>query len=189
MIRVRAHAARCALSREERSHKSDIIARTVCYLNAVRTASSALVYLATETEVDLSPAYRAMMANGVEIAAPVIEEDGRFRPVRVMSLEDVRPGHRFGIPEPDPPNPTFAHPFDAIIVPGVAFDRRGFRLGRGEGYYDRYLERTDATLIGVAFGCQLVDVIPIEPHDVRMDIVITEDVVIGAGRCRRTPRG
>jgi 5-formyltetrahydrofolate cyclo-ligase len=72
---------------------------------------------------------------------------------------------------------------DLIIVPGLAFDRHGDRLGLGKGYYDRLLQhiRPDAVKIAVAFECQIVDKIPVLPHDVRMDMVITENAVYTAG--------
>jgi 5-formyltetrahydrofolate cyclo-ligase len=66
---------------------------------------------------------------------------------------------------------------DLIIVPGMAFDRNGDRLGFGKGYYDRLLRlvRPDAVKIALAFECQIVDAIPVLPHDVRMDMVVTEN--------------
>lgn len=66
---------------------------------------------------------------------------------------------------------------DLIVVPGVAFDRRGGRLGRGKGYYDRLLSGTRATKIGVAYHFQLLDEIPVEAHDVPMDMIITDESV------------
>ncbi len=71
---------------------------------------------------------------------------------------------------------------DLIFVPGVAFDRSGGRLGLGKGYYDRFLRhiRPDALKIAPAFECQLVDKIPVLPHDVRMDMVITENALYEA---------
>ena len=63
---------------------------------------------------------------------------------------------------------------EVIIVPGVAFDRKGRRLGRGKGFYDRLLETAKATKIGIGYEFQLVDELPAEPHDVPMDMVITE---------------
>lgn len=65
-----------------------------------------------------------------------------------------------------------------IIVPGVAFDRNGNRLGRGKGYYDRLLSRTSATCIGVCYNCQLVDAIPTEPHDHIMQYVVTPQGIV-----------
>lgn len=67
---------------------------------------------------------------------------------------------------------------DLIIVPAVAFDRNGNRLGRGKGYYDRLLRNAGCKKIGVAYDCQLLDRIPAEPHDVPMDIIVTDKEII-----------
>lgn len=63
---------------------------------------------------------------------------------------------------------------ELIVTPGVAFDRKGTRLGRGKGYYDRLLATTKATKIGVAYHFQMIDELPAEPHDVPVDMVITD---------------
>ena len=74
----------------------------------------------------------------------------------------------------EPQNEPYKGGFDLIIVPGVAFDRHGNRLGRGRGYYDRFLsQHLDVKCIGICFDFQLVDEIPTEPFDIRMDEVIT----------------
>ena len=76
---------------------------------------------------------------------------------------------------------------DLIVAPGLAFDRRGGRLGYGKGYYDRFLHqiRGDATKLAVCFECQLFPEIPVLPHDVRMDLVVTENAIYPSfpGRC------
>jgi 5-formyltetrahydrofolate cyclo-ligase len=74
---------------------------------------------------------------------------------------------------------------DLIMVPGVAFDRRGARTGHGKGYYDKLLQhaRPDCPLVALAFECQVFDEIPTEPHDIFMDRIITESTVyFGRGR-------
>ena len=74
----------------------------------------------------------------------------------------------------EPQNEPYTGDFDLIIVPGVAFDRNGNRLGRGKGYYDRFLcHHLDVKRIGICFDFQLVDEVPSEPFDIRMDEVIT----------------
>ncbi|MFH0992778.1 MAG: 5-formyltetrahydrofolate cyclo-ligase [bacterium] len=67
-----------------------------------------------------------------------------------------------------------AEQIDLILVPGVVFDRRGYRLGYGKGYYDRYLSVSPIHAIGVCFHFQLAEELPAEPHDVRMDQIITD---------------
>lgn len=84
----------------------------------------------------------------------------------------------FHIEEPRGDDVYPVEDIELIIVPGVAFDRKGHRLGRGKGFYDRLLQSARATKIGVGYQLQLVDELPSEPHDVAMDIVITEDTTI-----------
>ena len=74
----------------------------------------------------------------------------------------------------EPQNEPYTGGFDLIVVPGVAFDRQGNRIGRGKGYYDRFLcQHLDVKRIGICFDFQLVDEVPAEPFDIRMDEVIT----------------
>lgn len=80
----------------------------------------------------------------------------------------------FHIEEPTGNDVTSADRIELIITPGVAYDRRGGRLGRGRGYYDRLLAESRAVKMGVCYDFQLVDEVPTEPHDVRMDAIVTE---------------
>lgn len=90
----------------------------------------------------------------------------------VASREDLRPGP-FGIGEPIS-SPIQLRP-DVMLVPGLAFSSEGFRLGRGAGFYDRFLGATSVDLIkvGICFDFQMVPELPVEPHDVPMDLLIT----------------
>lgn len=84
----------------------------------------------------------------------------------------------FHIEEPVGDDLTDPDELELIVVPAVAFDRHGNRLGRGKGFYDRLLGSTKATTIGVGYDFQLADEIPAEEHDVPMDVVITQSTVI-----------
>jgi 5-formyltetrahydrofolate cyclo-ligase len=84
-------------------------------------------------------------------------------------------GEQFGIGEPTGEEFTNLDAVELIMVPGVAFDRTGNRMGRGRGFYDRLLKSTpNATKIGLAYDFQMMDAIPTEPHDVKMNLVITD---------------
>lgn len=89
----------------------------------------------------------------------------------------MKPGC-FGILEPTGPAVDNRREIDLILVPGVAFDRNKNRLGRGRGYYDRLFERWRAPRIGICFGFQLLDQVPVEPHDVQMNGILTESEFI-----------
>ena len=80
----------------------------------------------------------------------------------------------FHIEEPTGTDTTDISRIELIVVPGIAYDKLGNRVGRGKGYYDRLLASSKATKIGVGYDFQFVDEIPAEPHDVSVDIVITE---------------
>lgn len=84
----------------------------------------------------------------------------------------------FHIEEPTGNDPVSIDEIELLIIPGVAFDRSGRRLGRGKGFYDRLLQGGSATKIGVGYEFQLVDELPSEPHDIPMDIIITEETTI-----------
>ncbi len=94
---------------------------------------------------------------------------------RYTGPECLVAGEQFGIGEPTGPVYTDLEAIELIIVPGVAFDRKGNRMGRGRGFYDRLLKTTPKALkIGVAYDFQMLDSIPVEPFDVKMDRIITE---------------
>ncbi len=98
--------------------------------------------------------------------------------------EGLRPG-AFGIMEPIDQGITVAEEeIDLIIVPGVAFDRQLNRLGRGKGFYDRLLTTVQAPKVGICFDFQLIDNVPVEPFDRKMDIIITEKELISEIRYR-----
>lgn len=80
----------------------------------------------------------------------------------------------FHIEEPEGDDVTPPELMELIVVPGVAFDRHGNRVGRGKGFYDRLLAETTATTVGVGYDFQLFDAVPIEPHDTPLDVIITE---------------
>ena len=88
----------------------------------------------------------------------------------------------FNIEEPDGNETYDMSAIDMVVVPAIAYDRHGNRVGRGKGYYDRLLQNTRAIKVGVAYGFQLIDEIDADPHDVAVDYVITEHGVIRTSR-------
>lgn len=84
----------------------------------------------------------------------------------------------FHIEEPTGSETVDPSQIELVVVPAVAYDRRGNRLGRGKGFYDRLLKNTRATKVGIGYEFQLVDEVPTEPHDVTMDIIITQNSTI-----------
>lgn len=130
-------------------------------------------------EVCTEPLLRAAIAAGKQVLLPRVQDGGRLDFVELSMSEGWRVG-RFGIREPA--GASEAVPLtsaDVVLVPGLAFDRAGGRLGRGAGYYDRALApclRSAArpALIGLALASQIVSRVPRSAHDVRVDRVVTE---------------
>lgn len=107
---------------------------------------------------------------------PVIEND---RIVLRQLKEDTNfIKSKIGVYEPQGENFTDCEKLDLIIVPGVAFDRKGNRLGRGKGYYDGFLKQIKATKVGVCFDFQLKDDIPHDERDIKMDMIVSENDLI-----------
>ena len=107
------------------------------------------------------------------ILLPIVEDD-KLKLRIYKSLSDLKTG-AYGIEEPTGSLFTEYEKIDLAIIPGISFDAHGNRLGRGKGYYDRLLPNIKAYKIGVCFAFQVSKEIPTEPHDTRMDLVITEN--------------
>jgi 5-formyltetrahydrofolate cyclo-ligase len=138
----------------------------------------------TGGEMDAWTAQEAWLAAGGRLALPRVVGEGALEWHLVASRAQLIPGFR-NIPEPDPATAPRVDPATAhlVFVPGIAFDRQGGRLGRGGGYYDRLLATLprEVIRIGIAHEFQLVDAVPREPHDARVDWVATDAAVRRCG--------
>lgn len=141
-----------------------------------------LSYAAMGAEADLTAFHRWAEAAGKRLAFPVTGPGGAMGAWQAPGPEAWRLG-RFGIWEPDPRLARAVEPGEIglVLVPCVGFDRACRRLGRGGGYYDRYLPRcTGAARLGVAFDCQrLPELVPEDPWDVPLQAVVTEKGIYG----------
>jgi 5-formyltetrahydrofolate cyclo-ligase len=139
-------------------------------------------FLPMDGEADLRPLFDRLP--GWRWVLPRVEVD---RSVTFRDLAVPRERHPFGMEQPTNSGPVVPiQEIDVLLVPGLAFDRSGGRLGNGAGHYDRILSsaRGDAIGIGIAPPARLVDSVPVEAHDVRVDWLATEDGVIS-----RAPNG
>lgn len=129
-------------------------------------------------EVATDDVHRVAIAAGKRVYYPRINKK-YLDFVQVNALEDLVPG-RFCVLEPVVPETITAPEIDVIVVPGVAFDRRGHRLGFGGGYYDRFLSTGAAELVkvGLCYDFQLCDMLPEEQHDQRLDYLVTDTELI-----------
>jgi 5-formyltetrahydrofolate cyclo-ligase len=139
-----------------------------------RTAATILFFAPLPDEIDLWPLLEESLAKKT-VALPCFDPDNRiYKSRRIKNLRVEIISGRFGIRElsagcveMSPDN------FDLVLVPGVAFDLHGNRLGRGKGFYDRLLQKIHCDKAGVCFEEQLLKKIPAEPHDAKMDFILT----------------
>lgn len=187
-IRKQAHSARRKLANKD--ELSRLIVSRFVDLPEYAQADTVMYYVDVRDEVRTRHALPAAIASGKRIIVPWCNDQGELELFHLESMDELEEG-MYGILEPrdelrrrqdkhvSPPD------LQLIMVPGVGFDRRGGRTGHGKGYYDKLLEHAhpDAPLVALAFECQLFEEIPMQPHDIFMDKVITEAAVYdGIGR-------
>ncbi|MBW3577784.1 MAG: 5-formyltetrahydrofolate cyclo-ligase [Actinobacteria bacterium] len=168
---------RAELVPTERARASADAARHLLELPEVTGRRLVAFYAPLGDEADPLPAARTLLRRGASIALPRVEATELVL-VATPDLDALSTGYR-GVREPLGPAVDPAA-VAAIVVPGVAFDRFGGRLGQGGGHYDRLLAALprDITRIGFCFACQLVAEVPSSPHDELVDVVVTEEGVI-----------
>jgi 5,10-methenyltetrahydrofolate synthetase len=175
-LRVSVLAAREAMPAEARAREGATVCARVAQLPAYRDAPTVLAYVSFGAELDTHALLRQVLADGKALALPrVVKSEQRLSLHRIASLDTLQAGP-WGILEPPADASVFTLAQAAfILVPGVAFDLAGFRLGYGAGYYDRLLAlaNPDAARVSLAFQCQMVDAVPNAPHDQRVDAIIT----------------
>lgn len=164
---------RRALLPDLAGEKSLALTRKLLELKEFKDAQSVLFYVSTPEEVSTHLAIQESLVLGKKVFVPkIIDETLALCPL--SSFKDLKPGE-FGILEPcETPNPAHPADIDLIVIPGVAFDRKGNRLGQGKGYYDRLLKETRGFKVGLAFDEQLADELPVEDHDVPLDLLLTD---------------
>lgn len=151
--------------------------RHVRDLPELNSASSLCGFLPLPHEVNIGTLLDVLVTLGKTIHIPAFDSDRNV--YRWASYDRTRPWSegKFGVAEPVHPDWTSPGSASVILVPGLAFDREGNRLGHGLGYYDQLLNGMSGTKIGLTFSFQLVEAIPREAHDIPVDMVITEEGV------------
>jgi 5-formyltetrahydrofolate cyclo-ligase len=185
-LRAQVIAARDALPLAERDAASRRIAESIAALASFGSARAVLLTLPFRSEWDATLLARIAIESGKRVAVPRV--DAAARVLALHSIDDVdlhaAPGFR-GIPEPHASQPSVApESIEWALVPGVAFDVEGRRLGYGGGYYDRLLSllAPGAPRVAGAFELQIVAAVPAAPHDLAMDFIVTETRTIDARR-------
>lgn len=158
------------LSSEDKNHLSNQIFLQIEQLPQFQSSKTILAYWSMSDEVQTHQFIERWQHCKKFILPLVKGNDLELR--EFTGTESLTAGERFGILEPHTGELVNISTVDMIIVPGVAFDKKGNRLGRGKAYYDKLLQLTNAYKVGVCFEIQLVNQVPVESTDVPMDVVI-----------------
>jgi 5-formyltetrahydrofolate cyclo-ligase len=182
-LRRQALALRDALPAAERQQAAEIIAARA-FPVAIVPGTIVAGFMPMKSEISPLPLLRALAAAGARLALPVVAGQGKPLIMRAWAFGAPLIAGVWGIREPEPAAPEVAP--DILIVPLLAFDRTGHRVGYGAGYYDRTIAALRAAqpvlAIGLAFAAQEIAAVPATPHDAPLDLVLTEREVIDLRR-------
>jgi len=174
-LRKVATARRDALPADERAAAAQAIAARP-FPVAVPQGAIVSGFMPLKSEINPLPLMRKLADAGARLALPVVAGKGRPLTMRAFAFGDELASGVWGIREPKPDAPQVFP--DVLIVPLLAFDRRGHRVGYGAGYYDMTIAalraRKPVVAVGIAFAAQEIDEVPTTPYDVPLDLVLTE---------------
>ncbi len=176
-LRVLSKEKNKTLSKSEKEAIDKKILENFLSLDILR--KNVFVYVSFGDEIETRGIIDSFIKAGCEVCVPICREKGEMEAKRIESLSELTTG-KYGIPEP-PEDAEAIDPSELslIVVPGLAFGRDFSRLGRGAGYYDRFLEKAvAATKIALCREVNLYETVPCEEHDRKVDIIVTEERII-----------
>ncbi|MFH1448278.1 MAG: 5-formyltetrahydrofolate cyclo-ligase [Candidatus Micrarchaeota archaeon] len=171
---------------KEAERKSASILDSLQNLRQYKKSDVILTYVSTGAEVSTRKLILDAFRSGKRIVVPAVKkgETGIMTIHEIRSFEDLCPGH-MNIPEPKKRSRIFpSSEIDLAVVPGLAFDERGHRLGKGGAFFDRFLKHVDCQKVALAFEFQVIESVPTLPHDVPVDSIITEKRIINVFNVR-----
>jgi len=182
LIRQRILFQRLALSLSQVREFSSAIQERLLGLKAYVEANTIMCYMPYRQEVNTEAFIQHALESGKRVCLPAVVRDKKHMLACRIDhpLDNLQPD-TYGILSPCHSEAGEVKPGDIqlILVPGVAFDERGYRLGYGGGYYDRFLSQSHAAVtIGLAYEFQLLDELPVASHDVKLDLIVTQQRVI-----------
>jgi 5-formyltetrahydrofolate cyclo-ligase len=178
-MRKQVLAKRDLLGIRDRHEKSAAITERILSMPGMDSWETLFVYVNFRSEVETLQLIQRCLEKDKRVVVPLVDSvQSTMIALQVTDIEeDLQPGY-FEIPEPDPAKTSRVDgkEIDVVVLPGSVFDIEGGRLGYGGGYYDRFLvnDAPQACRIGLAFELQVVPAVPLEPHDQRLDYLVTE---------------
>jgi 5-formyltetrahydrofolate cyclo-ligase len=185
-IRTQMKAFLAALTAADRHARSIAACQQLMSTREFKSAQTIMIFMSMPTEVETSTLAIKAWQEGKNVAVPRVDWAGkRMEPVEIRSLDVGMQTTGPGVREPVAGTAVPLGCIDMVVVPGLAYDRQGFRVGRGGGFYDRFLSQQDfqGKRVALCFHEQLLgNAIPCEPHDMPMDLIVTDKEVIHCHR-------
>ena len=173
-LRAEVRKAMACIPLKEREESDRLLLRQFLELPQVAQAGTLMIFYGVGGEVATGTLLAPLKKMGKQVALPRCLPGRDMEARLVDGKESLRPGS-FGIPEPGEECPRIEREaLDLILVPALCYDRLGYRLGQGGGYYDRYLDGYCGFTVGLCRGIFLCDMLPRQPHDQRVELVLTE---------------
>ncbi len=177
-IRKELLGLRRGFERKDLEEMSSKVRKNLESMPEFRKARTIFFYVSLEDEVETHSLIKDSIKKGKKVIIPYLDEKEIFLS-ELKDFKELEKG-RFGVLEPKKESirkADISHA-DLIIVPGIAFTKQGHRLGFGKGYYDRLLVKSEALKAALCFSFQIIDEIPVEEHDIPVDVIVTEKEII-----------
>lgn len=174
---------RKSMTAEQKLVADNVVLKSFKDSNTYKKADTILVYVSTEFEVDTREIIKNALSLNKNVYCPVCVSDTNImRFFAIHSFDDLKEGS-YGILEPNGMSDEYNRSFENAIcvVPALAYDRRGYRIGYGKGYYDRFLSENSIRTVGLCYDNCLTDIIPCDEFDISVDMVITESEITVKG--------
>jgi 5-formyltetrahydrofolate cyclo-ligase len=169
------------LSKGEITEKSRAVNGRLINLKQFKDSKIVMFFVSFNSEVNTHEMIKESLKNKAVAVPKVISHE--IEPSIILDLDSLIPSGKFEIPEPIELMKIAYKNIDLVLVPGIAFDKSGHRIGYGFGYYDKFLKKVPkAVKVGLCFDLQVVDNISKEEHDVPVDFIVTEERVLECGK-------
>lgn len=176
---------RAAMSESEVAIKSKMASEMFLSSEIYKNCTALMVYFRLGNEIDTKDIVKAAIKDGKKVLFPVTDmERGKITPYYADGSTEFSLG-AFSVSEPQNTKKADVKEIDVVLVPGIAFDKSGTRIGFGKGCYDMFLPQTNAIKIGYCYDFQVCEQIPADEHDVSMGYLLTERGLI---RCQKSYR-
>lgn len=173
-LRLKMKSSFASLSREEYSNLNHNLSENLFKLEIIKKAKNIMIYYSIRKEVATVSLIGLLLKLGKTVALPVCTPEMDLNAAVISDLGQLQPAPH-GLMEPGSEAALLDNnEIELVVVPGVAFDEKGYRLGHGAGYYDRFLSKvSNGFKLGLAYDFQLVPQVPVERHDIAMDAILT----------------